>query len=201
MTGPSIEREPWRALESSLAIQFVSKRHRQWSPDALRFDKQVILSAIASRQSAAQAMARLKSELFHFVWVALTLPEYAGLRSTEQRSEEELRSLARSRLLEQGPCSPYRDEILPILDWLDSCGPALDLFLGGFLEIRETWLGEIEFRFELWRARWRLDPFEVETRGHELRDLFNAGAETVSKAKRELEARCAPPHASPWGAR
>ncbi|HET6535481.1 MAG TPA: hypothetical protein VFG41_04795 [Sphingomicrobium sp.] len=133
--------------------------------------------------------------------VALTLSEYAGLRSTEYRSEEELRLLARSRLVEQGPCSPFRDEILPILDWLDSCGSALDLFLGGFLEVRETWSGEIEFRFELWLARWRLDPFEVETRGHELRDLFNAGVETVSKAKRKLESKRAPPHASPWGAR
>jgi hypothetical protein len=200
MIESSTDREPWRTFESSLAIQFVSDTDWHCAPDAAQFDKQAVLTAIAARQSAAQALARLKSALFHFVRDATALPQHAHLHPVNYHCEKELRSVARSILIAPGPCSDHRDGILPLLTWLDDFGPELELFLEGFLQIRERRSGEVEFLLERFRARRRLDTCEVKSRGEELCALFDDAVGKVTKASEQVRAGPPPSSRSPWSA-
>jgi hypothetical protein len=163
-------------LTSSLATRFVSDKTRDWSPDTLSDStKADILSALDARWATWLAYAQVKSAIFDLVWSADKSTAYRALTRPAPMCDSDRRAVLRKMAHAPGRLAASQHRILDIISWLDDSEEELDLFVGGFIEVRHKRSGDVSILFQTWRQRRRLTTDEVRSRGCELcRDLTDA---------------------------
>lgn len=135
---PSLEREPWRALQSSAAIHFRGPGWwREWKPDSLpRQLKEELLSTLEARWAVCIAYWHLQAS--------------GGLA----------RAIARTLDLSLAPLSPDPGRSADLESKLAS---KLDLLVNAGAVVRVRKSGTISFLFEMFGKKLALSAEEVRT--------------------------------------
>lgn len=166
---PSLEREPWRALLPSLAIQFVSEGRRDWDSDAIPDHTRAdILSALMAHRSTRLSYAELNSCVRDILRDTIHLPSFGV-------SDRERRDALRELVLAEDSLANHRKPVLTLLDWLGDAEQELELLSTGFIEVREHASGQVSLTFQLYRQRRRLGTEELRSRATDLTRVLKFG--------------------------
>jgi hypothetical protein len=140
----SLDREPWRAFRSSLAVEFTSRRLGGCSADQLSDQaKAEIISGLEARSAIISRYARIQSLLRDFV-------ANAGF-STRVGAE-------------RGAYCAGRKEVLSYAD-------AAEFIMHGFVEVREETTGAVCFRIRQWGRRQSFTSKDLNARAVALEHL------------------------------
>ena len=184
----SPEREPWRWLQSSLAIQFFSKRPGGWCPSRLtECTRADVLSALEARWSAHVQYAALQSEMFDVLWFARKCKDYSEFANSNPTTKTEKRNLLRRMALARGPISSSRSEILHVLSWLDAFEPSLEVLCEGFVEVNEARSSTILIKLIGRRKSEKLSCDDVRARALEACRDLQLATDLVRKVKKNVE--------------
>ena len=131
-------------FQSSLAVQFTSRKRGGWSPDRLSEEtKAEIISALEARTTIIRRFSQIRSALFDFVEVA---GQQFGL------SDSEKFDAARSLVGADALLSPNAPEVCALIDTVEELSEKLSCLVHGFVEVREERSGEMSYRFTLGRS-------------------------------------------------
>lgn len=170
-----------------MAVDFVSERYPDWSPDRLSDQARTdLLSALEARWATHVAYARLQQTIFDLVWdcsQALDLQQGSGSGGPP---ETEQSAILRQITLLDGRFAENRDRILNILAWLAESRNALGLFCRDFLEVRETKRGEVTLKCTNLRRTERLTCDEIRTRAAEYCSYLTDAVETLRQVRQDL---------------
>jgi hypothetical protein len=165
----SLEREPWRAFKSSLAVEFTSRKRGGWSADRLSEDKQAeILSALEARIAIVRNYSRIRSALRDFLESAGALPPPADrFRSTDtEQFAYAKKVIARNRLF-----LAQASMIQELIDQVEELSDQVHLVVHGFVEVREDKTGDIRYFFSIRGKRQALTCPDLKAGALDL-DLF-----------------------------
>jgi hypothetical protein len=177
----SIEREPWRAFRSSLAVQFASRRRSGWSADALSEQaKAEIISGLEARSAIISSYSRIQSSVRDLATKAGFSAQPGERGGAYGARNSEVLSYARSLTTEGGPLSASRQMLRSIFDCVEVTGKAVDLIVHGYVRVHEDRSGAILFRFEQWSSRQSFTSKEL-----------NAKAVALELLARDAESRLA----------
>jgi hypothetical protein len=147
----SLDREPWRALRSSLAVKFMSRRRNGWSADSISAQaKTEIISGLEARSAIIGGYSRIQSAVRDLVAKAgfsVGGGERCGPYSAGMK---EVLSYAKGLTNEGGPLCANRQMWNDLLDRVQATVKAADLVVHGFVDVREERSGSIVFRIDWW---------------------------------------------------
>ena len=174
--------EPWRALKSSLAITFTSKRQRIWCPEELSPDvRSQIIRAIEARGAIAAAEMKLRTAICEMVHEASSL-RFVRLDSPVwMQPDFVVRKAAKRIAWESDALSAQRHELSELLEDIDAIAGKLDLLAKGLLQVREERSGSISMTFSLNR-RLSLEPPEVEREARWFRNFVREATGVLTRA-------------------
>lgn len=135
----TLEREPWRGLRASLAVQFALRPRSSRSRNDLSAEIQFAMEA---RHSIRKSHNDIRSALFD-----LTRP-YRRLASLTDTARNELQR-TRQLVAAGGPFSAWHQPLVRLVKELQSS----EVLTRGFVRVIESRSGRIHFRFELGRIR------------------------------------------------
>lgn len=185
---PSPEREPWRWLRPSIAVDFVSERHAEWSADRLSdYVKMELVSALEARWNTHVAYARLQQAIFDLVWHCSQTTPLQHVAEDGGGSASEKSAILRQITLLDGRFAESRDRILSILQWLAESRSALGLFCRDFVEVREKKNGRITLTFTNLRNTRKLSCDEVRAQAADYCRYLTDAAEVLRQVGQTLD--------------
>jgi hypothetical protein len=150
----SLDREPWRALGSSLAVKFMSRRRSGWSADGISAQaKTEIISGLEARSAIIGGYSRIQSAVRDLVAKAGFSVARGERRGPYSAAMKEVLSCAKGLTNEGGPLSGDRQMWNDLLDRVQATVNAVDLIVHGFVEVREETSRSIVFRIDWWGRR------------------------------------------------
>ena len=174
----SLEREPWRALRSSHAIRFSTKRRKSWSPEEITGAvKAEIIAGLEARRSIVRSYAGLKAGLLNVVYDLKRSSGESQIYDDAQQNDDDVFARARDAIAIAGSLAQQRGVLNELIDYLEADSKRLGLLVHGFAKVREERSGTIRFIFELWGKRQSFTCAELENEA--------ATLDTVLKETRE----------------
>ncbi|MFL6726654.1 MAG: hypothetical protein ACJ8FS_09095 [Sphingomicrobium sp.] len=145
----SLEREPWRAFRSSLAVQFTWRRPGGWSAEELSDEtKAEVISGLEARSAIISSYSRIQSAVRDLVAKAGFSARPGERRGAYSARSSDVLSYARSLTSEGGPLSASRQMLRNIFDCIEVTGKGADPIVRGYVEVHEDRSGAILFQFE-----------------------------------------------------
>jgi hypothetical protein len=161
----SLDREPWRAFRSSLAVQFTSRRRGGWSADQLTDQaKAEIISGLEARSAIIRSYSRIQSLVRDLVAKAGFSRQSAQRAGPYSAGTKEVLDYARS--LRAGDPT-----LKNLFDRVEATAAANDLIVRGFVEVREERSGAILFRLQQGGKRQWLTSSELRVKAVSLEFL------------------------------
>ena len=150
----SLDREPWRAFRSSLAVQFTSCKSGGWSADDLSAQARAeIISGLEARSAIIRRYSRIQSAVRDLVRKAGFSTSRGDRRGAYVASNEEILIYARKLAADDVRLAANRQMFGHLFDRVEVTAKAASLIVHGFVEVREEKSGAILFRFNQWGKR------------------------------------------------
>lgn len=168
----SHEREPWRELRSSVAIQFSSRKMRSWSVDQLsEAARAKMISGLESRRSIVRSYSRARSALSDFV-ASTRIERLSVERGHVPDYSDKAIFTAVCRLAEVDcSCSACAASLRELTEAIEAVADRLAVVIHGYTEVREKRSGEILFFFEFQGKRLAFTHSELQSQAAALEQL------------------------------
>jgi hypothetical protein len=183
----SLDREPWRAFRSSLAVQFTSRRRGGWSADQLTDQaKAEIISGLEARSAIIRSYSRIQSLVRDLVAKAGFSRQSAQRAGTYSAGTKEVLDYARSLAGDGGLLAAGGPALKNLFDRVEATASAADLIVRGFVEVREERSGAILFRLQQGGKRQSLTSSELKVKAVSLEFLSREAESQLASAMAAL---------------
>ncbi len=183
----SIDREPWRAFRSSLAVEFTSRRSHRWCPDQLsEHVKAEILTGLEARSAIIRSFSRIQSMVRDAVANEKFAASHGDRLSPYRADDKEVFDYARKLAGVGGPRSAHGDMLTDLFDRLEVAFDAVRLIVHGFVEVREERSGKVLFRVKQWGRRHTFTTQQLQAQAISLELLAGNVASSLLTASAQL---------------